>query len=213
MDAARRLLKKHSPVATTAVSIAKEAKTSSAAFYIYFEDAREILFALSEIAEADMASVHKILDEPWNAEKFELEHASRVVKAFAAVWDDHREVLRYRNLEADRGDPLFEETRLRIGLRLVKRFTDHIMEAHGNVPGFTPRHGMAEASVLVSAMERCAAIDPGLVERGVGRAAMYDALARIIARTVAGGLRRSAMRNDKPRATRTSAVSKKVTNS
>jgi len=186
LTAARRLLKKQSPFALTAVSIAREAKTSSAAFYIYFEDTRELLFALCEIAEADMATVHRILDEPWDAGRFELEHASRVVKAFAAVWDNHREVLRYRNLEADRGDMQFEETRLRLGLRLVKRFAAHIGKAHSMTPGFTAQEAMAEASVLVSAMERCAAYDPERVERGVGVDLMYEALARIIAWTVSG---------------------------
>jgi hypothetical protein len=115
-----------------------------------------------------------------------LEHAARVVRAYASVWDRHREILRFRNLEADRGDGMFEEIRLRTALRLVKRFADHIMEAHRDDPRFTQRDAMAEASVLVCAMERCAAIDPKLVEQGVGAEAMYSALARIIADTLLG---------------------------
>ena len=43
MGAARKLLDVYSPVDLTAVSIAKEAGTSSASFYMYFEDVRDIL--------------------------------------------------------------------------------------------------------------------------------------------------------------------------
>jgi AcrR family transcriptional regulator len=186
MEAARRILKKHSPVQLTAVAIAKEGKTSSGAFYIYFEDVRELLFALSQAAEGDMVAVHKILEEPWNPQLFGFEHASRVVKAFTSVWDAHREVLRYRNLEADRGDELFEEIRLRTLLRVVKRFAAHIMEAHRMDPHYSQRDAMAEASVLVAALERYASIDPKLVQQGVGAEAMNDALARILAQTLSG---------------------------
>lgn len=187
MNATLQLLKTSSPVELTAVSIAKKAKSSSATFYLYFSDVRGILLALNEAAEADMSVVHDALDQPWDPNALNMEHAEGVVKAFVAVWDKHREILRYRNLEADRGDPSFESIRLRTSVRIVSRFAEHIFAAHNNEAGFTRNDAMAEASVLVAAMERLAATDLDTVNRGVGADAMWRGMTRIIARTLSGG--------------------------
>ena len=184
MVAARGLLKQHSPVELTAVSIAKAAKTSSATFYLYFQDVKDLLLALSEEAEAEMAEVHKILEEPWDPDAFEIEHARRVVDAFGAVWNRHREVLRFRNLEADRGDERFEEIRLRTSLQIVNRFGEHILQAYAQTAPIKRRDAYSEASVLVAAMERLFAVDPGLVEKNYGQTAVSAALTRMIARTL-----------------------------
>ncbi|NKI16335.1 TetR/AcrR family transcriptional regulator [Spongiibacter sp. KMU-166] len=184
MDAARKLLKSGSPVELTAVSIAKKAKSSSATFYLYFADVRGILLALTEEAETDMQAVHAVLDEPWDPKVLDVEHSRRVVQAFASVWDKHREVLRYRNLEADRGDPVFENIRLRTFVRIVNRFAEHIQVAYKEGGGGNQQTARADASVLVAAMERLAATDPGAVEEGVGADAMWDAMTRIIAQTL-----------------------------
>lgn len=184
MTAALKLLKTNSPVELTAVAIAKKAKSSSATFYLYFSDVRGMLLALNEAAEADMTEVHAVLDEPWDPNLLDVEHAKKVVKAYVSVWDKHREILRYRNLEADRGDLEFESIRLRTSVRMVGRFADHIYAARPKNSSFTRNDAMAEASVLVAAMERLAATDLESVDRGVGAGAMWDAMTRIIARTL-----------------------------
>lgn len=186
MGAALKLLKTSSPVELTAVSIAKKAKSSSATFYLYFSDVRGMLLALNEAAEADMTEVHELLDEPWDPNLLDFEHAERVVKAYVTVWDKHREILRYRNLEADRGDLEFESIRLRTSVRMVSRFADHIYAARPKQSKLSRNDALAEASVLVAAMERLAATDLESVNRGVGAQAMWDAMTRIIARTLRG---------------------------
>ncbi|AKH68661.1 transcriptional regulator, TetR family [Spongiibacter sp. IMCC21906] len=184
MDAARKLLKSGSLVELTAVSIAKKAKSSSATFYLYFSDVRDILLALTEEAESDMQAVHGILDEPWDPKVLDVDHSRRVVQAFVSVWDKHREVLRYRNLEADRGDPVFENIRLRTSVRIVNRFAEHILASYQEGSGGDKKTAQADASVLVAAMERLAATDPKTVEQGVGAQAMWDAMTRVIAQTL-----------------------------
>lgn len=184
LDAARELLQSNSPVQLTVVAIAKKAKSSSATFYLYFEDVRGLLLVLSEEAETDMKVVHEVLDEPWDPQFLDLDHAARVVQAFVSVWDKHREVLRYRNLEADRGDAEFENIRLRTSVRIVSRFAEHIFAAYPEDTGLTFTEAMAEASVLVAAMERLAATDLDAVNRGVGQGAMWEGMTRIIARTL-----------------------------
>lgn len=185
IEAAGRLLKEQPAVELTAVSVAKAAQTSSAAFYLYFQDVKDLLYALSEIAEADMVVVHSILDEPWNPNNIETEHAHRVVEAFESVWDTHREVLRLRNLEADRGVERFERIRLRTSLRVINRFADHIMLAYRSTPAYTRNDALAEASVLVAAMERLFASDPALMKKGFGIEAVSSALTRVVALTLA----------------------------
>jgi AcrR family transcriptional regulator len=184
MDAARELLQSSSPTQLTVVAIAKKARSSSATFYLYFEDVRGLLLVLSEEAEAGMKVVHEVLDEPWDPQFLDLDHAARVVEAYVSVWDKHREVLRYRNLEADRGDAEFENIRLRTVVRIVSRFAEHIFAAYPEGTDYTFTDAMAEASVLAAAMERLAATDMEAVNRGVGPEAMWDGMTRIIARTL-----------------------------
>ncbi len=188
LNAARDLLQTNSPVHLTVVSVAKKAKSSSATFYLYFDDVRSLLLVLSEDAETDMKVVHDVLDEPWDPQLLDLDHAARVVQAYVSVWDKHRAVLRYRNLEADRGDAEFENIRLRTTVRIVSRFADHIFAAVPKKSSFTFNDALAEASVLVAAMERLAATDIQVVNRGVGSQAMWNGMTRVIARTLNAGV-------------------------
>lgn len=181
MDVTRRLLKTESPMGLTAVKIAQEAGTSSATFYMYFDDVKDMMYALGQSAVDDMANVCVVLDEPWDPSAVEVAHARRLVEAFDAVWDRHREVLRYRNLEADRGDPRFEQQRVEYYMPFIERLADRILAAYP--PGKRPRKGdaYAEASVIHAALEGIAATDPGVVERGLGIKRLQDARARIVA--------------------------------
>lgn len=181
MEAAERLLKIHSPVSLTAVSIAKEAKMSSAAFYLYFEDVRNVLLALSEVAASQMAEAHQILQQPWDPNVPDFKHALEVVTAFHKVYDHHRAVLRFCNLEADRGDPRFEQVRLGIVVPFIEEFAERIHVAGSN--GYRSSRGdaYAEAITLVAAMERNASSDPKLVQSAIGTKRLQDAMARLIA--------------------------------
>lgn len=181
MEAARHLLKTESPMALTAVSIAQQAKTSSATFYMYFDDVRDIMYALSQLAGEEMSEVYVVLDEPWDPSEVEVDHALRLVETFDTVWNRHREVLRYRNLEADRGDPRFEALRVSSYMPVIDRLAAHILAAYP--PERRPRRGdaYAEAVVVHAALERIASTDLEVVERGVGVKRLQDARARIIA--------------------------------
>ena len=173
LNAARDLLQTNSPVHLTVVSVAKKAKSSSATFYLYFDDVRSLLLVLSEDAETDMKVVHDVLDEPWDHTLLDLDHAARVVQAYVSVWDKHRAVLRYRNLE-----PIAVMPNLRIYafvLRLDRKsLCRSFFAAVPKKSSFTFNDALAEASVLVAAMERLAATDIQVVNRGVGSQAMWN---------------------------------------
>jgi AcrR family transcriptional regulator len=187
MDATRRLLKKHSPVELTAVAVAKEARTSPATFYIYFKDVRDIIYHLSLLAGDEMTAVHRILEERRNPGHRELDHALRVVNAFNSVWERHRDVLRFRNLEADRGDKDFYELRLASAVPIINRFADRILMAWPKGNALSRGDAMAQAISLVCAMEAIAETDPIHVnEGGLGIERLSEATARLIARSMEG---------------------------
>jgi AcrR family transcriptional regulator len=184
MDATRRLLKHFSPVELTAVSIAKEAKTSSATFYIYFDDVHDIIYALSEAAGADLVEVHRILEEPWDPTTVEISHAQRVVDAFNDVWNRHRDILRFRNLEADRGSRAFADLRINSAIRIIDRFAERILSAYPKDNRPSRGDAFAEATVLFAAMEGMAETDPRHVEEWqIGAARLSRATAWLIARS------------------------------
>jgi AcrR family transcriptional regulator len=182
MQAAERLLKTQSPVELTAVSIAKEAEMSSAAFYLYFEDVRNVLHALSEAAAAEMADTHRILLEPWHPNEPDIKHAMRVVQSFYKVYDKHRAVLRFCNLEADRGDASFEKIRIGMLIPFFDEFSRRIYDATSDSnKRYTRGDAYAEAIALVAALERNASSDPKLVQSAIGTKRLQEAMARLIA--------------------------------
>lgn len=185
MDATRRLLKDHSPVGLTAVAVAKEARTSSATFYIYFTDVRDIIYHLSLLAGDEMAEVHRILEEPWGPGTEAFGHALRIVNAFSAVWERHRDVLRFRNLEADRGDKHFYQLRLSTAVPIIERFAKRILATFPKGQGLSRGDAYAEATTLYAAMEALAETDPVHVEEGgIGERRLARSTARLIARSM-----------------------------
>lgn len=180
MQAARRLLDVYSPVDITAVAIAKEAGTSSASFYMYFEDVSDILYALAAEASAAMVSVHEVVQEPWGRDEVYAK-AMLLVERFNALWHEHRQALRFRNLEADRGDPRFEALRMSTYVPFIDQLARQLVNSS---PDDKPKPSLGQAfalaSVLHAAMERLASTDPAVVARGVGVHKVNDALAHTI---------------------------------
>jgi AcrR family transcriptional regulator len=185
MFASRRLLYTHPLPDITAVAISKAANTSSASFYMYFDDVQDVLYALSLEAGEEMAEVAKLLERPWDHTRSE-EEALRIIESLNQVWSRHREVLRYRNLEADRGDPRFEELRMNTYIPFIERFAKLILAVNPAMGGRKKGDAYAEATVLHAAMERLAALDPVVMERGLGAKRVNAAIARIIVQTLRG---------------------------
>lgn len=183
MKAAERLLRTHSPVQLTAVAIAKAAGTSTATFYMYFDDIREILIALAASTIQDMQSVLAVLEEDWDPDAVE-EHAARLAEAFYQFWDLHRPVLRYRNLEADRGDPAFDKLRAEGFYPFIEGLATRILELCSAQTRPSRGDARALASVLYAAMEYQAAVEPEAVYRTVGLKRMKASQARVIAQVI-----------------------------
>jgi len=181
MDAARRLLATRSPFELTALLITREAKAAAATFYVYFDDVQDVLYAMSaEIASeiVDLFENDRLLRDP---ERF-FEDAMRFVRAYNAVWDRHSDILLYRNLEADRGNPRFNALRTEWAIPVMNALFDRIADAYPEAT--RPRRGAiyAEAVVFFVALERLAAAVHQYPEDGLSADDLMDAQARILVR-------------------------------
>jgi AcrR family transcriptional regulator len=185
MEATRHLLLTHSPVELTAVGIAAEAGTSPAGFYMYFDDPTDVLYSLGEEAGHDMVMIRKLFDEPWDKDRLE-EHTTAVIEALNGVWTRHRQVLRFRNTEASRGDKRFEELRMNTFIPFIQGFAECILSVNPASGTRKRADAYAEASILHGAMEHLAATDPEVTERYLGARRVNSNLARIMTLVIRG---------------------------
>jgi AcrR family transcriptional regulator len=181
MAAAQRLLAERSPFELTALLITREAKAAPATFYVYFDDVQDVLYAMSaEIASeiVDLFDGDRLLRDP---DRF-FADGIRFVRAFNEVWDRHSDILLYRNLEADRGNPRFNALRTEGAIPVMNALADRIAKAYP--PDRRPRRGAvyAEAAVFFVALERLAAAVHQYPEDGLSTDDLMEAQARILAR-------------------------------
>lgn len=155
MTAAYELLQTMSAVSLTATAIARHAKTSSATFYVYFDDVSDVVLALAQEASEDLAEVMSVLAS-WRSGQSTEDGARAFFKTYRAYWDRHRAILGLRNMEADRGDTRFLSVRGTAGLKVIRELGTIIQEGHpdGNLSG---EQAVARATVIFAAIERIAA--------------------------------------------------------
>jgi AcrR family transcriptional regulator len=156
MDAASRLLDVTSPINLTAASISKEAGTSPATFYVYFDNVEDILWALcSEISNetSDLFLHDRYLRDDDRLEQDALEF----VHGYCDIWSKDGMLLLYRNMESDRGNRRFYQLVLKIALPILQGLTDRIVEASPPGQPISRSDANAEAVVFIGAIDRIAA--------------------------------------------------------
>lgn len=156
MAAARDMLKSASPMELTAIGVARAAGVAPPSFYVYFADTRDLLLALAEEAAADLAALVRHFAGPWPPADLS-GWAAGFVGDFVATWSAHGEVLAARNLEADRGDPAFDDSRVASSLPVLEALTDRILAAR---PAGAKRvEAFAEAVIHYAVIERLALVE------------------------------------------------------
>ena len=156
MDATRKLLAVASPLSISAVAISREANTSPATFYVYFNDVEDILWALCDAITEETSHLfagHDYLRDPARLE----DDALAFVRGYCDIWAHHGPLLLYRNMEADRGNRRFYQLVLRDGLPILEGLTDRMVEAALADQPLSRRDANAEAVVFISAIDRIAA--------------------------------------------------------
>jgi AcrR family transcriptional regulator len=185
LDATSRLLEHHGIRDLRVVDIAREVATSPATFYQYFRDVEEAVLALASDVGDEVLPLMSLLDEPWDGDAG-LVPARALVDGFLDYWDNHRAVLRTRNLAAQEGDVRFREVRNRTLNVFNKRFAAMIADsqAAGRVaPEIAP---LAAGAALVALIERMAAFHRDLEPLGIPRADLVETTARILHQTLTG---------------------------
>jgi AcrR family transcriptional regulator len=180
LDATGELLESNGLRDLRVVDIARAVGTSPATFYQYFRDVEEAVLALAEAVGEQTAPLLDLLDLPWRGESG-LESARRLVDGFFLYWDEHRAILRTRNLAAQEGDQRFRDVR-NASLQPITEGLSRKVEGNG-VDGIAP---YAAAAALVAMMERMAAFHVDLEPYGATRAEVVETSARIVFQTVAG---------------------------
>jgi hypothetical protein len=122
----------------------------------------------------------ELLDTRWAGEAG-LERARKLVDGFLLYWDDHRAILRTRNLAAQEGDQRFRDVRNASLQPITEGLSRKVAE--NAVPGLAP---YAAAAALVAMMERMAAFHVDLEAYGATRADVVETSARIVFQTVTG---------------------------
>jgi AcrR family transcriptional regulator len=185
LDATAALLESHGVLDLKVVEIARKVGTSPATFYQYFRDVEEAVLALAEEAGEKIESVARFVRGEWRGPTG-LDTARALVDGFLDYWDEHRGVLRTRNLAAQEGDERFREVRVRTLSTITDPLADRVTEFKqgGHLsPAITP---YAAAAAMVAMLERMGAFHFEFEARGVSRAAMVETLATIVHQTVAG---------------------------
>jgi AcrR family transcriptional regulator len=185
LDATAALLAEHGIRDLRVVDIARHVGTSPATFYQYFRDVEEAVLALVEGLRDDLVPLLEVLQEPLRGRNG-LDAAKRLMDGFISYWDEHRAVLRVRNLAAEEGDARFREVRTRTLGSITEELRKQIAEnqAAGRVDEAV--HPYAAAASMVAMMERMAAYHLDLEPRGLARPELVETVGRIIHQTVTG---------------------------
>jgi AcrR family transcriptional regulator len=184
LAAAAELLQRKSLRELRVSDIARQVGSSPATFYQYFKDAEDAVLLLAELATAEMPAIVETIGGDWNGEAG-LQQARAIADAFIRHWDQHRAVLRARNIASDEGDVRFQEVRNRamrpVLLALSAKVAEHRPGA--DAAGESP---LAAAAALAAILERLAAYHAELESVGVTRTQLVETTARIVSRTVTG---------------------------
>lgn len=163
------------------VDIARAVGTSPATFYQYFRDVEDAVLTLAGEAAEDLSPVSRALAEPWTEGS-----ARRIVEAFVDSWDEHRAVLRVRNLAAQEGDQRFRAVRNASLRPITEALAARVAESQREGRVGADVSPIAAASAMVAMTERVAAFHREIEELGVGHEALVATTARIIDQTVTG---------------------------
>lgn len=178
MNAARDLLDHVSPLGLSALSISKQAGTSPATFYVYFENVEDILWALCDAISEDTSDLFPEYAFLRDDSRLD-DDALSFVRGYCDIWSRHGPLLLYRNMEADRGNTRFNQLVLRIALPILEGITQRIVD---RCPHVARSEANAEAVVFVGAIDRLAAALHLWPEHSLMPDVLLRAEARVLAR-------------------------------
>ncbi|HUI03769.1 MAG TPA: TetR family transcriptional regulator [Acidimicrobiales bacterium] len=166
------------------IDIARQAGTSPATFYQYFENVEQAILVMAEELMQGAGTLAELVDGDWS-EDASWETARRVVGGFMAYWETNRAVFRVVELATEEGDLRFQGLRVR-ALNAVTVTLARVIASGG--PGRSPAgsDAMAVAATLISMLAHVAAHRYGFEFWGIRTTAMVDSQARVLHWAVTG---------------------------
>jgi AcrR family transcriptional regulator len=166
------------------IDIAREAGTSPATFYQYFENVEQASLVLAEELFQGAERVARLVDGDWS-ENGSWTTARQVVEAFSEYWEANRAIFRVVELATEEGDLRFHAQRVR-ALNAVTVALARTISASNKSINDTHADPMALAATLISMLAHVAAHRYGFEFWGIRTASMTDGQARILHWTVTG---------------------------
>jgi hypothetical protein len=115
-----------------------------------------------------------------------LDDVRRFVAAFIEYWDEHKAILRVRNLRSEEGDDRFRTLRIDANATIMREFTAKIHAAQQEGRVSKRLNTYAAAAAMMSVLERMAAFHVEFERRGVSRRALVETVSRIALQTLCG---------------------------
>src|SRR5580692_1692081 len=166
------------------IDIARQAGTSPATFYQYFENVEQAILVLAEELMEGAALLAELVDGNWTAAA-SWETATAVVTGFMDYWEANRSVFRVVELATEEGDLRFQGLRVR-ALNAVTVTLARVIGAGGALSSPAGTDPMAVAATLISMLAHVAAHQYGFEFWGIRTTAMVDSQARVLHWAVTG---------------------------
>ena len=167
------------------IDIARQAGTSPATFYQYFENVEAAITVLAEELVEGVGVLAGLVDGDWS-EEASWTTAVAVVEGFMDYWERNRAVFRVVELTTVEGDLRFQGLRVR-ALNAVTVTLARVIATHGEGSDPRPaRDPMAAAGTLIAMLAQVAGHRYGFEFWGIRTASLVDSQARFLHWSVTG---------------------------
>jgi AcrR family transcriptional regulator len=167
------------------IDIARQAGTSPATFYQYFENVEAAITVLAEELVEGAGVLGEMVDGDWSDDA-SWDTAVAVVEGFMDYWESNRAVFRVVELTTVEGDLRFQGLRVRalnsVTVTLARVIAHHAGTS-GSPAGTDP---MAAAGTLVAMLAQVAGHRYGFEFWGIRTASLVDSQARLLHWSVTG---------------------------
>ncbi|MHB8220023.1 MAG: TetR family transcriptional regulator [Acidimicrobiales bacterium] len=175
------------------IDIAREAGTSPATFYQYFENVEHAIGVLAEGMVDEAAGIGELVAGDWSSDA-SWDTALAVTEGFLEFWEANRAVFRVMDLATEEGDVRLRGVRVRalnaVTVALAQAITQHAPRGGGPVGSSTGSPAgsdpMAIAGTLVAMYASVAAHRYGFEFWGIRTRALVDSQARFLHWAVTG---------------------------
>jgi AcrR family transcriptional regulator len=167
------------------IDIARQAGTSPATFYQYFENVEAAITVLAEELVEGVGILAGVVDGDWS-EEASWSTAVAVVEGFMEYWETNRAVFRVVELTTVEGDLRFQGLRVR-ALNAVTVTLARVIATHGDASG-SPAGAdpMAAAGTLIAMLAQVSGHRYGFEFWGIRTASLVDSQARLLHWSVTG---------------------------